>query len=81
MAVFLLLADQLPDLEIQLDMRESEHLREASIRTAIIDLTRLGTKLLTELWYLGLMDEKMNLIAKNDFGNGIIKKVAKIPVE
>jgi hypothetical protein len=48
--------------------------REACIRTAIVDLTLLGTKLPAEPWYLGLADQVMNPIAKNDRGDRVIKQ-------
>jgi WD40 repeat protein len=38
-------------------VRTSESLNAAGTRTAIIDLTRLGTTLAAEQWYLGLVDE------------------------
>jgi FOG: WD40 repeat len=38
-------------------VRTSERLREAGIYTAIVDLTRLGTMLHSEQWYLGLAHE------------------------
>src|SRR5262245_50287266 len=38
-------------------VRTSERLNAAGTRTVIIDLTRLGTNLDVEQWYLGLIDE------------------------
>jgi hypothetical protein len=44
-------------------VRTAERLNAAGTRTAIIDLTRLGTSLQAEQWYLGLVDELVEQLA------------------
>lgn len=46
-------------------VRTAERLNEAKIRTAIIDLTRLGTNLDAEQWYLGLVYELVEQLDLN----------------
>ena len=49
-------------------VRTRERLNEAGTRTVTIDLTRLGTDLEAEQWYLGLVDE---LVEGTPAGGGL----------